>query len=377
MKNLGARVCFGFTVLLLTCTLSSCGGGNNGNSGDGGGNQGNSSPAIYTVAGTGVSGYSGDGGPALSADLNSPYGVSVDTSGNVYIADTGNCVIRKVDSSGKIMTIAGNGNYGYDGDGVPATSAALQSPNRVVADGTGNFYIADFYNNRIRKVDTSGTITTVAGTGMQGYNGDGIPATTAQLSNPAAVAVDASGNIYIADTWNNRIRKIDSSGTISSIAGTGFGGVLGDGGPATSAQVNEPEGIAVDRSGNVYIVDYGNSKIRKIDASGAINTIAGTGTPGFSGDGGAATAAFLNQPTGVAVDFVGNVYVADNQNGRVRKVNTSGTITTIAETGMPVFSGNGGSSSPAELFFPEDVAVDSAGQVYIADYNNMRILEIR
>jgi len=376
MKHLGTPVCFGFTVL-LACTFSSCGGASNGYGGNGGGNQGHSSPATYIVAGTGTLGYSGDGGPALSADLNSPYGVSLDASGNLYIADTGNCVIRKVDSTGKIITIAGNGNQGYNGGGIPATSAALYDPYRVVADAAGNVYIADYYNNRIRKVDTSGTITTIAGTGTQGYNGDGIPATTAQLSLPAAVAVDASGNVYIVDTWNNRIRKIDSSGTISSIAGTGFAGVLGDGGPATSAQVNEPEGIAVDRSGSVYIVDYGNSKIRKIDASGTIDTIAGTGTFGFSGDGGPATAAFLNQPTGVAVDSAGNVYIADNQNSRVRKIDTSGTITTIAETGMPVFTGNGGSSAPAELFFPEDVAVDSAGHVYIADFNNMRILEIR
>ena len=377
MKNLGARVGFGVSIL-LACTLSSCGGGSGGNSGSGGGgNQGSTSPGIYTVAGTAVAGYSGDGGPALTAELNSPYGVSLDASGNIYIADTGNSVIRKVDSSGKIMTIAGNGAQGYSGDGVPATSAALYKPYRVVADRTGNVYIADFYNNRIRKVDTSGTITTVAGTGTQGYNGDDVPAITAQLNLPAAVAVDTAGNIFIADTWNNRIRKIDTSGTINTIAGTGFAGVLGDGGPATSAQVNEPEGIAVDNSGSIYIVDYGNSKIRKIDTSGTINTIAGTGSIGNSGDGGPATAAFLNQPTGVAVDRAGNVYIADNQNSRVRKVDTSGTITTIAQTGMPVFSGNGGASSPAELFFPEDVAVDSAGHVYIADYNNMRILEIR
>src|SRR5208283_3158880 len=310
MKNLGARVCFGPSIL-LACLLSACGGSSSG------GNPGHPvgpTPVIVVVAGTGVLGYAGDGGPAQSAELDSPYGVSVDASGKLYIADTGNSVIRRVDSSGKIMTIAGNGNEGYNGDGIPATSAALYKPYRVVVDRAGNLYIADFYNNRIRKVDTSGTITTVAGTGTQGYNEDGIPATTAQLSNPAAVAVDAAGNVYIADTWNNRIRKIDATGTINTIAGTGFPGVLGDGGPATSAQVDEPEGLAVDSSGSVYIVDYGNSKIRKIDTSGTINTIAGTGTSGFSGDGGPATAAFLNQPTGVAVDSAGSVYIADNQN---------------------------------------------------------------
>lgn len=366
MKNLGAGVCFGVGIL-LACTLSSCGGGSGGDFGSGG-SPGNSSPGIYTVAGTAVAGYSGDGGPALSAELDSPYGVSVDASGNIFIADTGNRVIRKVDSSGKITTIAGNGTQGYNGDGVPATSAELYAPYRVVTDRAGNIYIADYYNNRIRKVDTSGTITTVAGTGTQGYNGDGIPATTAQLSLPAAVAVDAAGNIYIADTWNNRIRKIDTSGTISTIAGTGFAGVLGDGGPATSAQVDEPAGIAVDSSGSIYVADFGNSKIRKVDTSGTINTIAGTGSIGNSGDGGPATAAFLNQPTGVAVDRAGIVYIADNQNSRVRKVDTSGTITTIVSTST---------SGISALFFPEDVAVDTAGHVYIADNNNMRILELR
>ncbi|MFI5096581.1 MAG: NHL repeat-containing protein [Candidatus Acidiferrales bacterium] len=368
MKNLGARVCFGVGIL-LACSLSSCGGGSGGNfSSGGGGGQGSTPPGIYTVAGTGVSGYTGDGGPAQSAELNSPYGVSIDALGNIYIADTGNRVIRKVDSSGKITTIAGNGNQGYNGDGMPAVSAALYAPYRVVADRAGNVYIADYYNNRIRKVDTSGTITTVAGTGTQGYNGDGIPASTAQLNFPSAVAVDASGNIYIADTWNNLIRKIDTSGMISTIAGTGFPGVLGDGGPATSAQVYQPIGLAVDSLGNVYIADFGNSKIRKVDTSGTINTIAGTGSIGNSGDGGPATAAFLNQPTGVAVDRAGNVYIADNQNSRVRKVDTSGTITTIVSTST---------SGISALFFPEDVAVDAAGHVYIADNNNMRILELR
>jgi len=364
MKNLPVKPCSGL-ALLLACALSGCGGA------------GTTiitppvnqpPPGISTLVGTGVSGYSGDGGPAGSAELNSPYGVSVDASGNVYIADTQNSVIRKVDSTGKITTIAGNGTLGYGGDGGPATSATLWDPYRVVADHTGNVYIADYNNNRIRKVDTTGKITTIAGTGTAGYNGDGIPATTAQLNLPGAVAVDGNGNLYVVDTWNNRIRKIDTSGTINTIAGTGFAGVLGDGGAATSAQVNEPEGIAVDSSGNVYIADYGNSKIRKIDTSGIISTIAGTGSIGSSGDGGPATAAFLTLPTGVAVDRPGNVYIADNQNSRVRKVDSSGTITTIVSTSM---------SGVSPLFFPEDVAVDAAGHVYIADYNNMKILVLR
>ena len=373
MKRLGVRVCFALSIL-LACVLSGCGGGSGGSYGN---PVGPSSPLINTLVGTGVAGYTGDGGPAQSAEIDSPYGVSVEASGNIYIADTGNSVIRRIDSAGKITTIAGNGIKGYSGDTGPATSAALFSPYRAVADQAGNVYIADFYNNRIRKVDTSGTITTVAGTGTQGYNGDGIPATTAQLSLPAAVAVDTAGNIYIVDTWNNRIRKIDPSGTINTIAGTGFPGVLGDGGPATSAQVNEPEGIAVDSSGNVYIADYGNSKIRKIDTTGTINTFAGRGETGFGGDGGPAVAATLNLPTGVAVDRAGNVYIADYQNSCIRKVDTSGTITTIAGTGVSGFSGDGGSPASAALSLPQDVAVDSAGHVYIADTNNARIRLIR
>jgi sugar lactone lactonase YvrE len=365
MKNLRPLVCSGFGIF-LACVSAGCGGGSNSISSGPPINQ--PPPGISIFAGTGVSGYTGDGGSAVSAELNSPYGVSVDATGNVYIADTLNSVIRKVDSTGKITTIAGNGNNGYSGDGGPATSAVMWAPYRVVTDRAGNIYIADFYNNRIRKVDTSGMITTVAGTGTQGYNGDGILAVNAELNSPSAVAVDGSGNLYIVDTWNHRIRKVDSSGTINTIAGTGFAGVLGDGGAATSAQLNEPGGISLDSSGNVYIADYANSKIRKIDAAGTINTIAGLGSFGYSGDGGPATSASLNLPTGVAVDRVGNVYIADNQNSRVRKVDSSGTITTIVSAGM---------SGVSPLFFPEDVAVDAFGHVYIADYNNMKILQLR
>ncbi len=259
MKNLSSQVCFGLSIL-LACVLSDCGGSRS----IGGGNPGSPSPVISTLAGTGVAGYTGDGGPAQSAELDLPYGVSVDTSGNVYIADTGNSVIRKVDSSGKITTSAGNGTKGYNGDGQPATSAALYSPCRAVADRSGNVYIADYYNNRIRRVATSGMITTVAGTGTQGYNGDGIPATAAQLSFPAAVAVDTAGNIYIADAWNNRIRKVDTSGTITTIAGTGTSGFSGDGGPPISAELSFPEDVAVDTAGHVYIADHNNLRISQI-----------------------------------------------------------------------------------------------------------------
>jgi len=368
MKNLGLlRNCgFGF---LLVLALYGCGGGY---SSPGGGNPPPPpAPSIVVVAGTGASGYTGDGGSAQSATLNSPYGVWVDVNNNnIFIADTGNSVIRKVDSTGKITTVAGNGNLGFSGDGGPATSATLDKPYRAVLDKFNNLYIADYYNNVIRKVDKFGNISTVAGTGTQGYNGDGIPANTAQLSLPGAVAVDSVGNLYIADTWNNRIRKVDvSTGMITTVAGTGFAGVLGDGGPANMAQVNEPEGVAVDSFNNIYIADFGNSKIRMVSSlSGNIETFAGTSSFSFSGDGGPATSAALNQPTGVAVDEHGNVYIADNQNNRVRKVTATGTISTVISPTMA------GIIMP---FFPEDVAVDSAGHVFVADFNNMRVLALK
>jgi len=372
MKKLTSTVIY-LIVIFFVFVSSGCGGGNYG------GSSGPPPPPqkiISTIAGNGTSGYAGDGGIATSAEINSPYGVAVDGSRNIYIADTGNDVIRKVDSTGKITTIAGTGVQGYNGDGGQATSATLYSPTRAVADQAGNIYIADFYNNRIRKVDTSGIITTVAGIGTAGYSGDGGPATAAELYWPYAVAVDNLSNIYIADSVNNRIRKVDASGTINTIAGTGFPGVLGDGGPATAAQVNEPEDVAVDNTGNVYIADYGNSKIRKINTSGVISTIAGTGSPGYGGDNGPAISAILNLPTGVAADNAGNVYIADYQNNRIRKVDTSGTIATIAGTGTAGYSGDGGPPTSAAINWPEEVAIDTTGNVYIADYNNMRIREI-
>jgi len=367
MKNSGLLRKCSFS-LLLAPVLYGCGGAYGG----GGGNPPPPpTPSIVVVAGTGAMGYTGDGGPATAAALDAPYGVWVDVNNNdIFIADTGNSVIRKVDSTGKIAKVAGNGNFGFSGDGGAATAATLDKPYRAVLDKFNNLYIADYFNNVIRKVDKFGTISTVAGTGTQGYNGDGIPANTAQLSLPSAVAVDSTGNLYIADTFSNRIRKVDiSTGMISTIAGTGFAGVLGDGGPANMAQLNQPEGVAVDSFNNIYIADFGNSKIRMVSSlSGNINTFAGTGSFAFSGDGGPATAAALNQPTGVAVDGQGNVYIADNQNNRVRKVTATGMISTVIS---PTTTGI---LSP---FLPEDVAVDSAGHVYVADFNNMRVLALK
>ena len=266
---------------------------------------------ISTVAGTGTAGVSGDGGAATSAKLNFPIGVAVDSSGNIFIADSQNHRIRKVDTSGNLSTVAGT-TIGFSGDGGAATSAQLFPPLSVAVDTSGNLFIADRGNNPIRKVDTSGNISTVAGSGTGGaFSGDGGLATSARLNFPTGVAVDASGNLFIADRSNDRIRKVDTSGNISTVAGTGLSSVL-----------QEPQGVAVDPSGNIFIADTSNHRIRKVDTSGNISTVVGTGTQGFGGDGGAATSAQLHTPAEVAVDPSGNLFIADHTNHRIRKVET-------------------------------------------------------
>ena len=333
-----------------------------------------SSGNISTVAGAGTQGFSGDGAAATLAYLRSPYGVAVDGSGNLYIADRDNHRIRKVDaSSGNISTVAGTGSQGFSGDGAAATAARLSFPSSVAVDGSGNLYIADRNNRRIRKVDSSGNISTVAGTGTStGFSGDGGAATAAQLHSAYGVAVDGSGNLYIADRDNHRIRKVDSSGNISTVAG----GAIGDGGAAVAARLNGPRDVAPDGSGNLYIADRGNHRIRKVDSSGNISTVAGTGTSGFGGDGGAAGAARLNHPVSVALDGSGNLYIADPVNQRIRKVDSSGNISTVAGTGTSGFSGDGGAATAAQLNYPYGVAVDGSGNLYFADWLNQRIRKV-
>ncbi len=330
---------------------------------------------ISTVAGNGTKGSAGDGGAATSAQLSTPDDVAVDSAGNLYIADRLNRKVRKVSPDGIITTFAGNGNVGTGGDGGPATSAQISAPTAVAVDAAGNVYIANFdrASSNVRKVDTSGTISTVAGSGPAGYSGDGGPATLAQINLPRGLAVDAAGDLYIADTDNHRIRRVDTSGIITTVAGEGVAGSAGDGGPATSARLDSPHELAFDAAGNLYIADTNNHRIRRVDTSGTITTFSGTGSEGLSGDGGAATSAMLDNPEGVAVDSSGNVYIGDTDNHSIRKVDASGTITTFAGSGIPGFSGDGGPAIAAQLRAPQGLAIDSTGNMFIADTVNDRI----
>src|SRR5579862_163846 len=485
---------------------------------------------ISTVAGNGTFGYSGDGGPATKATLNYPMGVFGDSMGNIYIADSANYVVRKINAKGTISTVAGNHTAGFSGDGGPATEASLNYSYSVVADGHGNFYIADTINNRVRIVNSGGTINTYAGNGQGGNTGSGGPATSAAIGGPSGlligegklyltgedvwavdlntqvinitagngtegfngdgnpalatsfrylfgmafngaggllvvdsyndrlrqiastkivstiaggyvseggkataaslnfsnyvdhIAFDPAGNLYIADMDDCRVRKVSPAGMISTLAGTGICAYSGDGGPATSATLSIPQAVAADGNGNVYIADYGNDVIRKVDSSGTITTflttltasngftlpaisnalaIDGSGnlyssdsiyavwkiTPsgattvvagelydiGYNGDGIPATQAWLFLPNGVAVDGVGNVYISDWLNNRIRKVNTAGIISTVAGTGTGGFSGDGGPATSAMVSLPMDVAVDNKGNFYIADWDNYRV----
>ena len=336
---------------------------------------------IHTVAGNGNFGFSGDGGPATSAELHSPSGVFGDSAGNIFIADSGNERIREVvAATGIIHTVAGNGNFGFSGDGGPAPDAELVTPSGVFVDISGNIFIADTGNARIREVvAATGIIQTVAGNGTNGGGGDGGPATSAQLNGPFDVAVDGSGNVFIADSGNQRIREVvASTGTIQTVAGNGAQGFSGDGGPATSASLRNPFGLSVDGSGNIFIADRDNNRIRKVvAATGNIQTVAGNGTFGYSGDGGPATSATINVPSDVYADSAGNLFVADSFNNRIRKVvAATGDIQTVAGNGIADFSGDGGLAASAALHSPEGVFVDGAGNIFIADHSNGRIREV-
>ena len=336
----------------------------------------NNASIITTVVGDGTQGYSGDGGPATQAQIHGG-ALTFDAAGNLYIADYANHAIRKVDVNGTITTVAGGNGGGFSGDGGPATEAQLYYPIDMALDAVGNLYIADFYNHRIRKVDPNGIISTVAGSGCagspncNGYSGDGGPATQAQFRLPRQIAVDASGNLYIADDGNRRIRKVDTSGNISTVAGNGTSGYLTTNGiPAIEAPLGAPEFMVADNTGNLYVNDH--NRILKVDATGIITTVAGVISSGYSGDGGPANEAQLDAPQGMALDAAGNLYVAEYFNNRIRKIDTNGTISTVAGSGCtglyycyPVSSGDGGPALAAVLDRPSEVAIDPLGNLYV------------
>ena len=329
--------------------------------------------SIDTIGGTGHEGYGGDGGPATEAIFFSPSSLAVDAAGNVYVADRNNNRVRRIDVSGTISTIAGTGRQGTSGDGGPATDARLFTPSAIALDADGNIYVACGGGHRVRRIDASGTITTFAGTGVQGSSGDGGPAVEAQLDRPDAIAVDAEDNVYIAEYGSRRVRKIDATGIITAFAGTGVKGNGGDGGPATDAQLDFVNGLAVDATGNVYMTDMNQARVRMVDPSGTITTVAGTGIGGWSGDGGPATGARISTPAGIAIDAQGNLFVTEYWVGRIRKVDPDGIITTIAGTSQQQSTGDMGLASRAGLDRPGAIAVGPAGNLYITEAFGQKI----
>jgi len=381
---------------------------------------------ISTFAGTGIAGFSGDGGLARSAQINAPLGATIDAVGDVVFADAGNNRVRKVTPSGVISTIAGNGIGGYSGDGGLATNASLNVPWALVYDTSGNLYISDRNNDVIRKVNTAGIITTFAGNGTQGFCGDGGQATQACFYYPRGLAFDTHGSLYIADGLNHRVRKVSQSGVITTVAGNGQLGFSGDGGQATQAAIGNPRFLVV-KGGVLYIsnagqghirsvtlgtgiistyigstlgydgdnngplntqtdgtagmlalssssmsfVDAGNARVRRL-SGGLVNTVAG----GFIGDGSSATSAAMVFPQGVAFDNAGNLFVAEWSGHRIRKVDTTGKISTVAGKGISGYSGDGGQATAAEMWFPQAVIADSSGNLFIADQGNNVIRKV-
>ncbi len=336
-------------------------------------------PTIRSVAGNGVQGYDGDGGPAARAKLNQPFDVAIGRDGAVYFSDTFNHCIRRVDAkTGEIATVAGCGQKGYTGDGGPATNARLNEPYGVALDAAANIYFVDRLNFCVRKVSAKdGSIATIAGTGQSGYSGDGGPASSAALREPNGLALDRTASkLYIADVKDQRVRVVDlASGTISTFAGTGKRERTGDGGPATRASLFGPRAVHVDAAGNVYICEREGNSIRKVEASsGIITTIAGTSRKGYSGDGGPALNATFDGPKEIDIDAAGNIFVVDTENQAIRRIDAkSGVITTVAGSAKRGGAGDGGPATAAQLDRPHGVAVDRAGKIYIGDTNNHRI----
>ena len=334
------------------------------------------SGVISTLAGTGDWGFAGEGGPAAAAQLHLPAGVALASNGDLYVADTGNHRVLRIDvESRAVQIVAGPSHVGFSVEGGPAKSPALMRPWGVAADAAGSVYVTDQANNTVRRIDTAtGSIDTVAGTGSWGFSGDGGPAVQAMFQRPSGIALDTLGRLYVADTWSHRVRRIDlSTGWIETLAGSAGSGYAGDGGMASEAVLNRPIGVAVDASGSVYVADTGNQRVRKIDvATGIVSTVGGIGTPGYSGDGETGAAARLARPRGLAVDATGNLYVADSANHRVRRIDSAtGIITTFAGSGSPALRWTGGNADEARMESPTSLALDPAGNVVFIDSNRV------
>ncbi len=342
---------------------------------------------MTSFAGNSSRGFAGDGGPAVYANLSYPFYASPDENGNVYIADWGNGCIRKISPSGVINTIAGNRSSVHSGDGGQALNAGIPYPQCIAADNAGNLYISegnsDSYvkgssladsqalaGSRIRKIDASGIITTIAGTGLPGFNGDGHNATATQVNLVTDMVIDFNGTIYFTDYGNHRIRTINTSGIVATIAGKGSAGFSGDGGPAVSAELYFPYALALDIAGNVYFTDSYNNRIRKINTDGIITTIAGNGKAAFSGDNGPAITASFQHPEGIATDGKGNLFIADQLNHRIRKINDTGLVTTISEEPAPSIADKGTKATTTTNFAPNGIAIDNHGNLYIAENGN-------
>ncbi len=342
-------------------------------------------PVITTVAGTGEQGYSGDGGPANQAKLDQPFHLVFDSHGNLYFSDTGNHRVRRIDAkSGVISTVAGNGTKGFGGDGGQATGAMLNEPYGLAIDGDGNLFIVDRLNYCIRKVDgKTGIITTLAGTGgKSGFSGDGGPAARATFVEPNGICLDGKGKLYVADVAGHRVRVIDlASGTINTLAGTGKGATAGDGGPLAAASLLGPRAVAMGPDGSLYIVERNGNTIRKADfLKGTIERFAGTGKKGYTGDGGKALEATFDGPKELAIDREGNVFVVDTENEAIRRIDAkTGTIWTVAGHGKTKTPGLGdnGPATLATLGRPHGVAVGPDGAVYIGDTNSHRIRVVK
>jgi len=331
---------------------------------------------ITTIAGSNA-GFSGDGGQAIVSKINYPMGITFDTEGNLYFLDAGNYRIRKISTSGIITTIAGTGVQKLGGNDGPAIDAQFNNTANLVFDPSGNLYVSDCTNNQIRKISPSGIITAVAGNGIDGVTGDGGQALSARISQPWGLAFDAVGNLYFAEYGNHCIRKVSAAGIITTVAGIGsigYGGFNGDGIKAINAQLLRPTDIVFDKTGNLYICDEGNSRIRKVDASGIISTIAGSGSSVYGGDGGIATDAGFCCAQNIEFDSFGNLYIAGF--GAVRMVNTLGIISTVAGDGTSGFSGDNGPANASKVSYPFAIAFDPMGNLYISDSWNHRLRKI-